>query len=229
MDERFSRTIKLIGEQRYEKLRNASVLVVGVGGVGGYAVEMLARCGVGRLTLVDGDRVDITNINRQIIALSDTVGSYKTDAFAKRLVLINPDIELKLYNIRYNEDTSQEILRDSYDYIVDAIDSLKDKIHLIQSAKELNVPIVSAMGAGNRAEFGDFEIVDIYNTSGDRLAKKLRKELKNRGVKSLDCVFTDIIPQKSEDNIVGSIAYMPAMAGIKLASYVIDRLLSDGR
>lgn len=229
MDERFSRTIKLIGEQGYEKLRNASVLVVGVGGVGGYAVEMLARCGVGRLTLVDGDRVDITNINRQIIALSDTVGSYKTDAFAKRLTLINPDIELNLYNIRYNEETSQEILRDSYDYIVDAIDSLKDKIHLIQSAKELNVPIISAMGAGNRAEFGDFEIVDIYNTSGDRLAKKLRKELKNRGVKSLDCVFTDIIPQKSEDYIVGSIAYMPAMAGIKLASYVIDRLLSDGR
>lgn len=229
MDERFSRTIKLIGEQGYERLRKASVLVVGVGGVGGYAVEMLARCGVGSLTLVDGDRVDVTNINRQIIALSDTVDSYKTDAFANRLVLINPDIQLKLYNIRYNEETSQEILRGGYDYIVDAIDSLKDKIHLIQSAKEIGIPIISAMGAGNRAEFGNFEIVDIYNTSGDRLAKKLRKELKNRGVKSLDCVFTDIIPQKSEDNIVGSIAYMPAMAGIKLASYVIDRLLSDGR
>lgn len=224
MNNRFDRTKLLLGE-RFDKLASSSVLIVGVGGVGGYAVEMLARAGVGNLTLVDGDTVDITNINRQIIALTETVGDYKCNVFLRRVYGINPDCKVTVHNYRLNNDTIDNIFDKHYDYVIDAIDSVNDKVTLIKYCHNNGIPIISAMGAGNRIQTVDFEITDIFKTSYDGLSKKMRKLLKAEGITKHTVAATNTQPLKIDGNTIGSISYLPAMAGIKISAYVLNELI----
>lgn len=225
MAEIFDRTKLLIGDSNLQKLQNSNILVVGVGGVGGYALEVLTRSGVGNFTIVDGDNVDITNINRQIIATHSTIGRAKVDVFKERMLDINPNINVRALNIRFNQDSVNMIFDRHYDYVIDAIDSVKDKLLLIATAKDKNLNIISAMGAGNKIDMTDFEIVDIFKTQNDKLAKKMRKLLKDSGIKKLDTVTNNAIPLQIEGNTIGSIAYMPPLAGIKLGGYVVQQLI----
>lgn len=219
----FTRTQKLIGEDGLQRLFASRVLVVGVGGVGGYTVEMLARAGVGTLGIMDGDLVDITNKNRQIIALDSTVGIPKVDVFEKRICDINTNCNVIKLGERFSADNSK-VLDMEWDYVVDAIDSFEDKVNLICLAKQKDIKIISAMGAGNRVELCDFEICDIYKTSYDPLAKKLRKALKERDIKKHDVCYTNS-PAMPTYGGVGSVSYVPPLCGIKLAGFVITKLL----
>jgi tRNA A37 threonylcarbamoyladenosine dehydratase len=209
----------MLGEQALLSLQNAKVLVVGVGGVGGYTVEALARSGVGSLTLIDGDTVAISNINRQIVALHSTLGRYKVDVMRERILDINPLIKVNALNIYYAEDTDIDL--SEYDYIVDAIDSVKAKLLLIKKAKEVGVPIISCMGAGNKLSATSFRVADIYSTSSCPLAKAVRRGLKDIGIDSLKVVYSIEPPIKSGVSTPQSISYAPAIAGITLASEVI--------
>ena len=213
------RTSLMLGEQALLSLQNAKVLVVGVGGLGGYTVEALARSGVGSLTLIDGDTVAISNINRQIVALHSTIGRYKVDVMRERILDINPLIKVNALNIYYAEDTDIDL--SAYDYIVDAIDSVKAKLLLIKKAKEVGVPIISCMGAGNKLSATSFRVADIYSTSSCPLAKAVRRGLKDIGIDSLKVVYSIEPPIKSGVSTPQSISYAPAIAGITLASEVI--------
>lgn len=219
------RTRLLIGDEGIVKLNNSHVLVVGVGGVGGYAVEMLARAGVGQLSLVDGDTVDVSNINRQIIATHSTVGEYKCDRFMQRIADINPNCDIRTFNIRYNQETHAQIFDVSYDYVIDAIDSVRDKVELIKRCKSVNQRIISAMGAGNRINASDYQVVDIYTTCYDGLAKKMRKALREVGVLEHKVVATAAPAIVNASSEIASIAYMPPLCGIKLAAFVIYELI----
>lgn len=219
----FSRTQKLIGEDGLQRLFASRVLVVGVGGVGGYAVETLARAGVGTLGIIDGDLVDISNKNRQIIAFDSTFGMPKVEAFKKRILDINANCNVIAFYERFSAGNSK-VLNMDWDYIIDAIDSFEDKVDLICFAKQNGNHIISAMGAGNRVELCDFEICDIYKTSYDPLAKKLRKALKDRGVKSHDVCYTKSPVMHTSDG-VGSVSYIPPLCGIKLAGFVIQKII----
>ena len=221
----WSRITRLIGQDGLEKLVGKSVLIVGIGGVGGYVAEMLARCGIGRVGIMDFDVVDISNINRQIIALNSNIGECKTDVMKARILDINPDCEVVAINSRFNAD-SASVLDSGWDYVVDAIDSFEEKVALICLAKEKGLNIVSAMGAGNRIKPCTFEITDIYKTSYDALAKKLRKTLREKGITKLDVCYTKE-PVLSVSQGVGSVSYVVAECGIKTAGFVIDRLLSQ--
>ena len=221
----WSRITRLIGQDGLEKLIGKSVLIVGIGGVGGYVAEMLARCCIGRVGIMDFDVVDISNINRQIIALNSNIGECKTDVMKARILDINPDCEVIAINSRFNAD-SAAVLDGGWDYVVDAIDSFDEKVALICLAKEKGLNIVSAMGAGNRIKPCTFEITDIYKTSYDALAKKLRKTLREKGITKLDVCYTKE-PVLSVSQGVGSVSYVVAECGIKTAGFVIDRLLSQ--
>ncbi|MCR4874322.1 MAG: ThiF family adenylyltransferase [Clostridia bacterium] len=218
----FSREKRLIGEENFEKLNNSTVAVIGVGGVGGYVVEALARAGIGNLIIVDGDDIELSNINRQIIATTKTVGMKKVEAWKERILDINPNCNVKAIAEFYTIEN--KINFDNVDFIVDAIDSRQDKIELICEAQEKDIPILSAMGAGSRIEGCDFAIMDIYKTANDGLAKKLRKDLKARGVKKLATCCT-LAAHIKQDGTVGSMSYVPALEGAKMASYVVNELL----
>lgn len=218
----FSREIKLIGDDGLQRLFASRVLVVGVGGVGGYVVEMLARAGVGTIGMMDKDVVDISNKNRQIIALDSTLGMPKVKAFEQRIKDINANCSVISICERFSADNTS-VLDMGWDMVVDAIDSFADKVELICLAKQKGLDIISAGGAGNRVELCDFEICDIYKTSYDPLAKKLRKALKDRDIKNLDICYTKS-PAIVCDG-VGSISYIPPLSGIKIAGYVVGRLL----
>lgn len=221
----FSRTKKLIGQEGIDILGQKKVLVIGVGGVGGYVVEMLARAGIGHIAIMDFDKVDISNINRQIIALHSTIGKSKVEVLKERIKDINPNCEVEAIDRRFCIENS-DILDNNWDYVVDAIDSFDNKVDLICLAKQKGLNIISATGAGNRNVFCDFEICDIYKTSYDGLAKKLRKALKEKGVDKLDVCYTKVQPMSIKDG-VGSISYVPPVCGIKIASFVIQKLLNN--
>lgn len=215
----------LLGSKQLQKIKNSCILIFGVGGVGGYAVEMLTRCGVGKIILVDFDKVDETNINRQIIALNSTIGKSKVSVMQTRIADINPDCVVKTFEERVSSDNISKFFQERVDFVVDAIDSLNDKVALIKYCKENNINIVSALGAGNRVGIPNFEVCDIYKTQNDGLARKLRKLLKDEGILDLAVVYTKDTPQKTENNIVGSIAYYPAMSGCMIASYVVNKIV----
>lgn len=221
----YDRTKLLLTDDEFCRLRSAHVLIVGVGGVGGYAVEMLARAGVGALTLVDGDRINVTNINRQIIADSTNIGEYKCNAFKERITRINPEINVRVLNLRYNESTDNAIFDSNYSYVIDAIDSVDDKVSLIVSTHNRKIPIISAMGAGNRLEISDFAVTDIFKTSYDKLAKKMRKLLKDKGINKHTVVCCNTESTRVSGGQIGSISYMPALAGVKLGAYVINEII----
>lgn len=217
------RTKSLLGEDGIKKLQNASVTIVGVGGVGGEVAVLLARAGVGRLRLVDFDVVDETNINRQAVAYTNTVGKKKTDVLAEIIKKINPNCLVEAISKRLTKENVGELLGDFF--VVDAIDSVQDKVELIDYATKNNLQIVSAMGAGNRFDYPYFKVVDIYKTSNDGLAKVLRKKLKERGVKKLQVVAPESVAQKISP--VGSISYYPVACATVVSAYVVNQILSN--
>lgn len=213
----------LIGTDALEKLKSATVAVFGVGGVGGYAVEALARAGVGRLVLVDSDVVSLSNINRQIIATHRTVGMYKTEAMRDRLLEINPDIEIELHTVFFDETRVSDFDFFSYDYVVDAIDSIGAKIELIVAAKSAGTPIISAMGAGNKLDPTRFEISDISKTEVCPLARAVRTRLRKRGINNLKVVYSKELPHVANDGerVPASISFVPSAMGLVIASAVV--------
>ncbi len=223
---RFSRTEKLIGANALEKLKKTSVAVFGVGGVGGYVVETLARSGVGKLALIDKDIVDESNINRQIIALSSTIGREKTEVMKERVVDINPDAEVETFCEFYLPENSDFINLKKYDYVVDAIDNVTAKIHLIKSCKDLGVPVISAMGAGNKLDPSKIAIVDISKTSVCPLAKIMRKKLRDEGIEGVTVAFTDEPPfSNNGERTPASMMAVPSSMGISIAAYVIKDII----
>ncbi len=227
MDERFSRSSRILGEQKMEKLNNSSVIIFGIGGVGGAVLEALVRGGIGTVAVVDKDVVDITNINRQIIATNENIGKKKVDAAEKRVLSINPNINFQKYDLFYLPETAEEIDLSQYDFIVDAIDNVTAKLELIERANKLNIPVVSSMGTGNKLHPELFEITDINKTSVCPLARVMRRELKNRGVKKLTVVYSKEEPIKTENAVPGSVSFTPPVAGYLMASYVINKLLEE--
>ncbi len=228
----FSRTALLIGEAGVEKLKRARVAVFGVGGVGGYVVEALARSGVGELHLVDKDVVSLSNINRQIIALHSTVGRLKTEVAAERVKDINPACKVCCHNLFYLPETADEFDFSQFDYIVDAMDTVSGKIALIERAKRANIPVISSMGAGNKLDPTAFEAADISKTSVCPLARVMRRELKKRGIEHVKVVYSKEEPMQSgqidEESgkpVAGSIAFVPSAVGLILAGEVVKDLI----
>ena len=227
---RFSRTALLLGEDTVNTLAGKSVAVFGVGGVGGYVVEALARSGVGKITLFDKDVVDITNINRQIIALESTVGRYKCDVMKERILDINPSAEVVCHNVFYLPENADEFPLDQYDYVVDAIDNVAAKIELAVRTHKAGVRMISAMGAGNKTDPTRFEVTDIYKTTVCPLARVMRRELKARGIPSLKVVYSreeakkPIPPSEGDTSTrlpTASVAFVPSVAGLIIAREVI--------
>ena len=228
----FSRTELLIGKEGIEKLQNAKVAVFGIGGVGSFVVEGLARAGIGSFILVDKDTVDITNLNRQIIATHKTIDRPKVEVAKERILEINPNAKVEMYQEFFMPE-SREILDNTVNYIVDSVDTVTAKIELVVRANKLNIPIISSMGTGNKLDPTRFEITDIYKTSVCPLAKVMRKELKNRGIKKLKVVYSKEEPIKSgkisEDSnkpVPGSIPFVPSVAGLIIAGEVINDIIN---
>ena len=225
MDERFSRSARVIGESGLQKLNNSSVIVFGLGGVGGAAAESLVRAGIGTIGIVDKDVVDVTNINRQLMANSGNIGTLKTRATAERLLTINPDLKINRYDLFYLPETAHEIDLSQYDFIVDCIDNVTAKLELISRANELNIPIISSMGTGNKLHPELLEIADIKKTSVCPLARVMRRELRNRGVNELTVVYSREEPVKTHTAEPGSMSFVPPVAGYLMTSYVVRTIL----
>lgn len=230
--EEFSRTELLLGREAMEKLYNSKVAVFGIGGVGSFAAEALARAGIGSLALFDNDKVSMSNINRQLIATHKTLGREKVEVMKERILDINPLCRVESNACFYSAQNASEFDFKKYDYIVDAIDTVSSKLTLVEEAKKAGVPIISAMGAGNKLDPTKFEIADIYDTSVCPLAKVMRKELKSRGIESLKVVYskeTVIKPEYSESDgakrqIPGSISFVTSAAGLIIAGEVIRNI-----
>ncbi len=234
----FSRTELLIGEDGVKKLQNSHVAVFGLGGVGGHAVEALVRSGVGAIDLIDDDKVCVTNLNRQLFATTKTIGKYKVDVAQERILEINPDVKVIKHQLFYSPENADKFDFSKYDYIIDAIDTVTGKISLIEKSKEFNVPIICAMGAGNKMDPTRFEVADISKTSVCPLAKVIRQELKKRRIKKVKVVYSKEIPIKIDDSslkeelkegkhrIPGSNAFVPSVVGLIIAGEVIKDLIS---
>ena len=245
----FSRTELLFGKEAMDKLAGSKVAVFGIGGVGGYVCEALVRSGVGAFDLIDDDKVCLTNLNRQIIATRSTVGKYKTDVMRERMLDINPKVEVEVHKCFFLPENADDFPWDSYDYVVDAVDTVTAKIALVMKCKEKNIPIISSMGAGNKLDGSQFKVADIYKTKVCPLAKVMRRELKKRGVKKLKVVYSEEIPTRPiEDmaiscrnhcicppgaehkcterrDIPGSVAFVPSVAGLIIAGEVAKDLI----
>lgn len=230
----FSRTELLIGAEAITKLENSKVAVFGIGGVGSYTVEALVRSGVGKIVMIDNDVVSLTNLNRQLLATTQTIGQAKVKAMRDRILTINPRCEVTIFEKLYLPETSQELLADDYDYIVDAVDMVTAKIDLIVQANNRGIPIISAMGAGNKLDPTRFEVADIYQTTVCPLAKVMRKELRKRDIPSLKVVYSKEIPIKpmsSEESTdirkqtPGSVAFVPSVSGLIIAGEVIKDII----
>lgn len=227
MLDQFSRTELLFGKKAMDRLSSSRVAVFGIGGVGGFTVEALARSGVGAIDLIDHDKVCLTNINRQIIATHKTVGKYKVDAAAERILEINPDCKVTAHKIFYMPDTQDGFDFSPFDYIVDAIDTVTGKLLIAENAVECGVPVISCMGAGNKLDPTAFEVADIFETSVCPLAKVMRRELKKRGIERLKVVYSKEEPKKpvaTEPRVPASNAFVPSVAGLIIAGEVIKDL-----
>lgn len=227
MEEQFVRTELLLGPEAMERLKASRVAVFGIGGVGGHAVEALARSGIGALELIDNDKVSVSNLNRQIIALQSTIGRYKTEVMRERILDINPKADVSIRNCFYLPEAADDFDFSAYDYVVDAIDTVTGKISLVLEAKKAGTPIISSMGAGNKLNPGAFEVADIYETSVCPLARVMRRELKRRGIERLKVVYSkeksgELV--RKEERVPGSTAFVPAVAGLILAGEVIKDL-----
>lgn len=219
----FTREISLIGKDAFDKLRESTVMIFGLGGVGSYAAEALARAGIGKLVLVDSDKVDITNINRQLYALHSTVGMNKTQVAAQRIHDINPHCIIQTVTAFYNAGDGDKFFTDSYSYVVDAIDTVSAKIDIAVECEKRKIPLISCMGTGNKLHPELFEICDIYKTSVCPLCRVMRKELKNRNVGKLKVVYSKEQPQSSDklSRVPASVSFTPPVAGMMLAAEVV--------
>ena len=236
MQNQFARTELLLGSEGLEVLAAKRVAVFGIGGVGGFTVEALARSGVGAIDIIDNDKISLTNINRQIYATHKTVGRYKVDVAAERIAEINPDCKVTAHKIFYMPDTQDKFDFTEYDYIVDAIDTVTGKLAIVENATRSGTPVISCMGAGNKLDPTAFEVADIYETSVCPLAKVMRRELKKRGIERLKVVYSKEEPVKpaggseaeeytEERNVPGSVAFVPSVAGLIIAGEVIKDLI----
>ena len=247
----FSRTQLLIGEEGINRLKGAKVAVFGIGGVGGYVCEALVRSGVGAFDLIDDDKVCLTNLNRQIIATRKTIGKYKVDVMKERILDINPDADVQVHKCFFLPENAADFPFEEYDYIVDAVDTVTAKISLVMKAKELNIPIISSMGAGNKLDASLFKVADIYQTKVCPLAKVMRRELKKRGVKKLKVVYSEEQPMTPIEDMAiscrsncicppgaahkcterralpGSVAFVPSVAGLIIAGEVVKDLIAE--
>ncbi|MCG8481796.1 MAG: tRNA threonylcarbamoyladenosine dehydratase [Clostridia bacterium] len=223
----YQRTAILIGEENLNKLTKSHVAVFGIGGVGGYAVEALVRAGIGQITIVDFDKIDPTNINRQIIALHSTIGQYKVDVMAQRIKEINPDIQVITGKDKLNSANIQQYDFNEYDYIVDAVDDVTAKLLLIEGANQHNIPIISSMGTAKKLDPSKLEAADIHKTSVCPLARVIRKELKKRGDIALKVVYSKEEPKEAmvPNDALGSISFVPASSGLLMASQVVKDLI----
>ncbi len=231
MDEKFLRTEMLIGKEGMEKLINAKVAVFGLGGVGSFVCEGLARSGVGHFVLVDYDKVDETNINRQIIATTKTIGRNKVDVMKERILDINPQANVEIYNEFYLADSELDIITDDLSYVVDCVDTIMAKIAIISKSKEIDVPVISCMGTGNKLDPTRFEIDDIYKTSYCPLARIMKKDLKKRNIKDVKVLYSKEQPINTNDceinqnnnkhKVKGSVSFMPPVAGLIISGEVI--------
>lgn len=237
MADKFDRTKRLLGTDAMMKLNQAHVAVFGIGGVGGHAVDALVRSGIGEITIVDSDDVAESNINRQLIATTKTVGRKKVEVMKEHLLEINPEVIVRAYDCFFLPETKDQFDFSSYDYVIDAVDTVTAKLALVEACKEVEVPIVSSMGAGNKLDPTAFEVTDIYKTSVCPLAKVMRKELKARGIKKLKVVYSKEMPlepkedeafvsdeKRSRRATPGSIAFVPSVAGLILAGEVVKDL-----
>ena len=227
----FQRTELLLGKEGLEKLKKSHIIVFGLGGVGGYVVEALIRVGIQEITVVDFDTIDITNLNRQIIATQNTVGNYKADAIKERILSINPEVKVNAYREKFTEETSSIFFNDNltYSYVIDAIDLVKYKIKIIELSKERGIPVISCMGTGNKLNPEMLKISDISKTSVCPLAKIMRKELKKRRINKVKVLYSEEVPKKPineegsrEKKVnVGSVSFVPSVAGLIIASQVV--------
>ena len=235
MEDQFARTRILLGDKAVDRLAQARVAVFGIGGVGGYVCEALARSGVGALDLIDSDKVSLTNINRQIIATHDTLGRYKTEVMRERILSVNPQADVRTYQCFFLPETAEQFSFAQYE--VDAVDTVTAKIELVLKAKAEKVPIISSMGAGNKLDAGAFQVADIYETKVCPLAKVMRRELRKRQVEHLKVVYSQEEParlvgecvdgQEKRRAIPGSVAFVPSVAGLMIAGEVVKDLVSS--
>ena len=237
MGNKFDRTKRLLGADAMNKLKSSHVAVFGIGGVGGHAADALVRSGIGEITVVDSDEVAESNINRQLIATTKTVGRKKVEVMKEHLLEINPELKVNIHDCFFLPETKEEFEFSNYDYVIDAVDTVTAKLALVEACKEAEVPIISSMGAGNKLDPTAFEVADITKTSVCPLAKVMRKELKNRGIKHLKVVYSKEVPLEPQEDenftsdekrsrraTPGSIAFVPSVAGLILAGEVIKDL-----
>jgi len=223
----FNRTISLIGKENYQKIQKSNILVLGIGGVGGYAIEALIRSGIKKITIVDFDKIDITNINRQIIALNNNIGNDKTEEWKKRILEINPNISINIINEKITKDNIDLLFNNNYDFIIDACDTIIVKKLLIKICKEKNINLITVCGMGKKLNPKLVKICDIKDTSYDPLAKSLRKYVKEEKIKGkVPCIFSEEKPISTDENIVSSMIMVPAVAGMLAAHYVIDKIIN---
>lgn len=237
MENQFSRTELLFGKDAMERLSKARVAVFGIGGVGGYTAEALVRSGIGAIDIIDNDKICMSNINRQIYATQKTIGQYKVDAAANRIADINPNTVVTTHKTFYLPETANEFDFSKYDYIVDAIDTVTAKIALVENANQTGTPIISSMGTGNKINPSAFEVTDIYKTSVCPLARVMRRELKNRGIKKLKVVYSkeepikplrqiENVSEQKRRQIPGSTSFVPPVAGLIIAGEVIKDIIN---
>lgn len=222
----FDRIISLIGKEKFDKIKNSNVLVLGIGGVGGYAVETLIRSGVENITIVDYDKVDISNNNRQIIATNDNIGNYKVEEFKKRILTINNNVKVKTKCDKINVNNIDELFSEDYDFVIDACDTVIVKKLLIKKCKEKKINLITVCGMGKRLNPSRIKICDIRDTSYDPIAKILRKYVKDENIKGkVMCVFSSEEPVKNNNSVISSMMMVPSVAGVYAAYYVIDNII----
>lgn len=227
MENQYTRSIALLGKEAIEKLKTTRVAVFGVGGVGSYTVEALARAGVGEIHLIDNDTFNTTNINRQLYATHKTIGRYKVDVAGERILDINPDCKVVVHKMFYLPENADTLDLSQFDYIVDAIDTVAAKVELIVRANKCGVNIISSMGTGNKLHPEMFEVTDIYKTSVCPLAKVMRTRLKKEGIKKLKVVYSKEEPIINSDNIIGSVPFVPSVAGLIIAGEVVREIINN--
>lgn len=223
----FARTELLIGEENLQKLQKAKVAIIGIGGVGGYVTEGLVRAGIGNITIMDHDKIAESNINRQIIATTKNIGKYKVEEMQKRVIEINPAIQIQAINEFYDENS--RVLDTTYDYVVDAIDTVSSKIAIIKKCKELNLPVISCMGTGNKLEPNQFKITDISKTKVCPLAKVMRKELKKLGIEKVKVLYSEEEPLKKQERGMppASVSFVPSVAGLLICAEVVKEIIKE--
>ena len=229
MENQYTRSVAVLGEDAITKLKNCSVAVFGVGGVGSYTVEALARAGVGAIDLIDNDTFNVTNMNRQLYATHKTIGQYKVDVARDRILDINPECKVTAHKMFYLPENADGLDLSQYDYIVDAIDTVAAKVELVVRADKVGTKIISSMGTGNKLHPDLFEITDIYKTSVCPLAKVMRTRLKKEGIKKLKVVYSKEEPITNPDNIIGSVPFVPSVAGLIIAGEVIKEIVNNAK